>query len=297
MNQYVSTLQVAHAIGVSVTTVKRWVDEGVLPAHKTPGGHRKILLADVLRLVREKQLPQANLSALLVNESGPGLTPEQVLNQMIEAINAMDADLITTLIHGAYRSKMSIETIADKIIGPALYQVGNRWESGHMDVTHEHRVTQACISALYELRSFLRANADRNRPIAIGGAPEHDHYILPTLLAKLTLHDAGFNAINLGPHTPVSAFASAIEDFSPRLVWLSITHLVDEEKFISEYQPLFRHAADRGIVVAIGGQGLSESVRSRMSYTTFGDGMTHLANFARTLLRQTRPNNPPPTTP
>lgn len=284
--RYVSTAQVADALGVSVTTVKRWVDEGILPAHRTAGGHRKLLMADVLRAVRDGNFPQADLGKLIVRPPSRLPTePSAILSQLIEAFRAFDVDLIRSTIFGAYQSGHTIEVLADQILSPALREVGHAWQKGQLDVSHEHRITQACVASLYELRSVIRTNAERERPVAIGGAPEHDHYLLPSLLAKLTLIECGWDAINLGPHTPASAFCTAIDELQPQLVWYSVAHIADVPQFLREYQTVYQHANDRGIPVAIGGRALHESIRGQMLYTTFGDGLTQLSAFARSIHR------------
>ena len=39
---YYTTYQVAKFLGVSLPTVVNWVNNGLLAAHRTPGGHRRI---------------------------------------------------------------------------------------------------------------------------------------------------------------------------------------------------------------------------------------------------------------
>ena len=62
--EFLSTAQVAEALGIGVSTVKRWVEDGILPATKTAGGHRKLLLADVLEAARQNDLPVRDLAPL-----------------------------------------------------------------------------------------------------------------------------------------------------------------------------------------------------------------------------------------
>ena len=63
-----------------------------------------------------------------------------------------------------------------------------------------------------------------------------------------------------------------------------------EEAFLTGYRELYRQAEKAGVAVAIGGRVLVEAIRSKVPYTTYGDGLGHLAAFARTL--HPRPGQP-----
>jgi MerR family transcriptional regulator, light-induced transcriptional regulator len=281
--RFLSTVQVAKAVGVSVTTIKRWVDDGILPAHRTAGGHRKLVLADVLRLTREGGLPASDLGQLVpISRAEPG-DPNRFHEQLLDAVMEIDDSRIRAVIRAAYQSGIPIEVLADRVISPAMAFVGRQWQHDKLDVGSEHLVTGAVIAGLFELQGTIAANAAADRPTAVGGAPEGDHYILPSLLAKLALIEAGWDAVNIGPNTPAASFQKLLEVRRPKLLWLSVSHVADEAAFEKDFSHLFREAHSWGIPVALGGRALSQEMRSRLPYTTFGDGLVQLADFARTL--------------
>jgi methanogenic corrinoid protein MtbC1 len=237
--------------------------------------------------MRERALPEADLSKLFPRPRKAGHpSPGDLSAQLLAALKAADQTAVKALLHGAFRQGVAMDLLADHVIAPALKDLGGDWEGGRIGVMHEHRGTEVMVAALYELAEAVRVHADRNRPVAVGGAPEGDPTLVATLLAKLVLLDAGWEAVNLGPHTPVGAFLGAISDLRPRLVWICVTHLADAEAFLRDYHQLYREAEANGAAVAIGGRALSKELRERMPYTTFGDGMTHLAAFARTLYQR-----------
>lgn len=64
-----STKEAASLLGVSHRTVQLWVESGVLQAWKTAGGHRRILLSSVHRLVAQRnQAVAANAPAAAAPE-------------------------------------------------------------------------------------------------------------------------------------------------------------------------------------------------------------------------------------
>jgi excisionase family DNA binding protein len=65
-----STKEAASLLGVSHRTVQLWVESGVLQAWKTAGGHRRILLTSVQRLVSQRN------QAVMANAPAPEPAPE-----------------------------------------------------------------------------------------------------------------------------------------------------------------------------------------------------------------------------
>src|SRR3954462_10136695 len=90
---YLSTVEAAEALGVSVSTIKRWVDTGVLPAHKTAGGHRKLLQAEGLALTRQTDLPRGDVSRLTL-PPGKDAAPdwEQMRGRFLAGVLAGDVN-------------------------------------------------------------------------------------------------------------------------------------------------------------------------------------------------------------
>lgn len=76
---YVSSREAADLLGISLRTAQLWVENGVLLAWKTPGGHRRILLSSVQQVLAERAKvrrpgsPNARLRVVIV-EDDPDLS-------------------------------------------------------------------------------------------------------------------------------------------------------------------------------------------------------------------------------
>lgn len=53
-DEFCSTEDAAKALGVSLRTVRLWVESGALQAWKTPGGHRRITVQSLRKLIAER---------------------------------------------------------------------------------------------------------------------------------------------------------------------------------------------------------------------------------------------------
>jgi excisionase family DNA binding protein len=290
------TREVAEALGVGVSTIKRWVDSGVLRASRTIGKHRLISLNEAIRFAKAQGLAHAHLEARLGVGSGKVVEIDDAFRDgLVNALRRGRAAEVNRAIESAYASLDGAAQLADAVLRPAMERIGHEWEAKTLDVYQEHRASRIVETSLMHLIGKIAAQPSiSGAPLAIGATPEGDLYTLSGLLCELALRELGWDVINLGANLPMASLASAVRVHRPKLVYLSINHLADPERFVREYQIFFDAASTTGAAVCLGGPALSRPLRARLVAASFGERIAHLAEFARRLAptAQTRSDSP-----
>jgi excisionase family DNA binding protein len=283
---YLRTGQVADALGVSVSTIKRWADSGAIEATRTVGKHRLVALSSALRFAREERFPVGKLLSISggipLAEIGDGTV--EILAEALKDGRSREA---RELIASAYRADRGAVALADRLIRPVMERVGHGWMLGSWDVYQEHHATLTVASALTGLIDGISRKSEGSKPLALGAAPEGDPYVLPGLLGELVLREIGWEVKNLSCNLPLRSLASATGDHRPVLVFLSVSHIADRGGFIGDYSYFYEAASRAGTAIIVGGRGLDTDLRSRLVYASFGERMAHLAEFARRIMPAT----------
>ena len=286
MNHGLSPKTFAEAIGVSESSVKRWVDQGHLSAVKTAGGHRRILRAEALRYIRAHRLPivrpdRLDLPSAVAATGEHEGAPDAALYALLVEGRAEEA---VALLLSLYLDGRSVGSISDDALHPAMARIGELWQRDEAGVVIEHRATAIALSALTELHRALPAPA--SGPVAVGGAPSGDPYLLGTLAASAVLTAEGYVAVNLGPDTPPRHLARAAAMHSARLVWLSVTAEPSDARLEAEVDRLAAELARQGALLALGGRLAHTLSLPERSNLFRGRTMGELAAFARGVARR-----------
>lgn len=87
-----STYEVAQICGVTMIAVIKWIDQGKLPAYRTPGGHRRVLESDLLAFLKRYEMPipeslnaQAKKRILIVDDDASEITAVKRALKRIDA--------------------------------------------------------------------------------------------------------------------------------------------------------------------------------------------------------------------
>lgn len=273
--------QVASAIGVSESSLKRWCDRGVLATVRTAGGHRRIPLSAVLKYLQESGQPLVEPEAIGLPRLGgsSGKTMLQARDELVAHLLEGHGEFCRRLIFELYLGGHTLSVICDDVIQPAFVEIGRRWECGATQVYQERVACEMTQRILTELQ-LAWSNRDPQMPLAIGGTAPGDESRLPTTMCELILSESGWRALSLGTNLPFASLESALITRKPKLLWLGCSHTCQHDVFIQGYNRLYRTAQELGVAVVLGGQAFNESLRKHLQFTAFCENMQQLQEFA-----------------
>lgn len=283
--RHLSPRELADALGVSESSLKRWVDAGKIVAFRTEGGHRRIALNEAVRFIRDARAPLARpeilgLPTAVVTERA-GLGNSRLLDFLLDG----DVEGARGFLLSRYLAGATIAELADGPIREAMHALGELWRHDDRGVFIEHRATDACLQAIASVRGML--DTPRNAPLAVGAGPEDDPYLIAPFLASMVTTVAGFRTINLGPDTPLTALQEAVTHHRPRMIWMSASVPINSARARSIGRWL--GSLDDATVVVGGrhGEALATGQRSVRYLAT----MTELAALASKLVTRATPRN------
>lgn len=287
------TSQLADALGVGVSSIKRWVDAGELLASRTVGRHRLIEPAEAVRFALSRGLPTKDLHAPC---QLPTVEPWSA-DRLADALRGGRPAEARRVIASAF-GEVGAVVLADDVIRPAMEQIGHGWVTGEVEIYREHQATGVVTAALVDLIGRLPRPVEfEAAPLAIGAGPPGDLFSLAIDLGELVLRDLGWEVLNFGPNLPMDSLARAVKTHRPRLIFLSASHLAKPSSFRRDYAGLASAASSVGAAIILGGRALGADLRAELVYASFGERMAHLAEFARQLTPKastsTRPDAPP----
>ena len=289
MKELLTPNQVARAIGVSESSLKRWADKGRIPFVRTAGGHRRLPISSVLEFVREQGLELVDATVLgLPAATGTG---ERTLNRgrtsLVEALKVGSFEAAVRIVVDLYLVPYPMAEIFDRVLQPALVEVGQQWSDGTMEIYEERRSIEFCSRLLHEL-STLQPRQPAEAPLAIGGTLDGDPYTTAAKMVELVLRSVGYRATSLGNELPFETVFKAVSIEQPQLFWLSVSAIRDPETFTIHMNQLFQHCEEHQTLLVIGGQALTESIRRDLRYHGFCDTMGQVETFAQSHLPSLR---------
>jgi excisionase family DNA binding protein len=250
-----STRAVAEMLGVSEATVKRWSDAGTLRCFRTPGGHRKFRIRDVKSFLADQETEA--LRAPAVAPPATELTVEQ--REARQLALAGDVDGLVSFVATQRLQGVTLSSIFDRYIGPAMNDIGEGWFQGKLSAAQEHIASAAVVDMIARVRPLLEKSGRSPRTEGNGralcaclGEERHD---LALRMVGLVLTAEGFRTSMLGANVPAGDLALLLAGSPPELLALSASPHANLEALRADLALVASAAAAVGTRVIVGGSG------------------------------------------
>lgn len=286
-----STADVARLFSVTETTVKRWADEGTLRCQKTPGGHRKFEIRNVVDFAEknnfdpvgvlvyagDKKFSESLQVAILARDFGA------LIRMYVERALSPDTTDLFAFLSFLYEHRIPLADIYDRVLRPGMAEIGEMWAAGKIGVSHEHRASYETMDALAKLQTEILLKPPTGKHALCACLGQELHEIGLRCTANV-FESEGWRVHYLGARTPADAIISSIREVRPDVISLSITNLEPGREIVEDLAAISGAAESIGGRIILGGIGASRALKEAAAEGTIlgsaGELVEYIGAFA-----------------
>jgi methanogenic corrinoid protein MtbC1 len=292
IKSFLSPRDLAKAIGASESSLKRWVDDGLIRVSRTAGGHRRIPLTEAVRFIRAAGITLADPECIGLPPiaSASNLQSESLPEECAEMFRELRGREVEQRLFAAFLAGSSVAEICDGPIRLALQHVGEIYREDPSGITVEHTAVEHCVRVLNTIRNVI-TTPEAIAPLAIGGAVAGNPYVLPSLSVAAVLEELGFRAVNAGANLPLDALATMAVAQTASIIWRTSNNHLDQREQRNELQGLQELSGRCDSTSVVGGGGFDADLARKYDAHSF-DSLVEFSGFARGFLAISRDSLP-----
>ena len=215
--RYLNSNDVAEILGINISTLKRWTENGTIGCSKTAGGHRKFTMQNVRDYYKSNKNSDRSMGLGL--ERLEHKTIYELLNKnnytelaKILADSSLESNEVSVnnIINGAYMKGIKASLICDEIIEPGSMIVENALRQEY--ISHvEAFISRKLITRSVESLNQSKPNGSFNGKTALCVNFEDNLPDLGVVMSEIVLRHNGYNVLNTGSHAELGNLQGVIE--------------------------------------------------------------------------------------
>ena len=215
--RYLNSNDVAEILGINISTLKRWTENGTIGCSKTAGGHRKFTMQHVRDYYKSNKNSDRNMGLglerlehktiyELINKSKYSELAKILADSSLES-NEMS---VNNIVNGAYMKGIKASSICDNIVEPGSMIVENALRQKY--ISHvEAFISRKLITRSVESLNQSKPNGSFNGKTALCVNFEDNLPDLGVVMSEIVLRHNGYNVLNTGSHAELGNLQSVIE--------------------------------------------------------------------------------------
>jgi MerR family transcriptional regulator, light-induced transcriptional regulator len=210
-------------VGVSPELLRAWEQRyGLLRPVRSAGGFRLYGEEDAARVERMRRALAQGLSAaeaarvaLETGQRSDGLI-ESARTRLLDAVRAYDEAGVNAVLDEAI-AVLGLEAFVRELVLPILYEIGDLWREGELEVSQEHFAIHLIRGRLLMLARLWGRGGGPLALLACAPGEQHD---ISLIMFGLLLRSYGWRVLFLGADTPLWTLEATARSTVPDVIVL-----------------------------------------------------------------------------